>query len=191
MSRSTTTTRSLGPLALIAAAVLLVVAMAGSATAAALITGKDVKNGSLTGKDVKNSSLAGTDVKNGSLTGQDVKDGTLAEADLAAGVKAKLNAPAVAGYEIVTQTSQVPSDSEGTTYVACSAGKLAVGGGGDFEDEITSAIRGSKPMKAIRGDAILFDDADAGFADAWAVTGHNGAIELRDLTAYVICVDPS
>jgi hypothetical protein len=178
------------PLALIAAAVLLVVAMAGSATAAALITGKDVKNGSLTGKDLKNGSVGATDVKN-NLTGSDLKDGSVAEADLAGGVSAKLNAPNVAGYEIVTATQLVESDSEGTAYVACTAGKRAVGGGGDFEDDITSAIRGTTPARAIRGDSILFADATATFADAWAVTGYNGAIELRQLTAYVICVDPS
>lgn len=181
------------PLALLAAAVLLVVAMAGSATAAALITGKDVKNGSLTGKDIKNGSVAAADVKN-NLTGTDVKDGSLAEADLAPGVTAKLNATQsrVAGYEVVTATSQVESDSEGTTYVACTAGKVAVGGGGDFEDDdLASAIRGTKPMKAIRGDAILYDAATPGLADAWGVTGYNGSIDLRDLTVYAICVDPS
>lgn len=193
MNRTTTSqkTRTLGPLALLAAAVLLVVAMAGSATAAALITGKDVKNGSLTGKDVKASSLTAKQVKDGSLGGADVKDGALAEGDLSAGVKGKLNAPNVAGYEVVTGSAMVESDGDSTAYVACTAGKIAVGGGGSFESDITSAIEGTTPMKAIRGDAILYAPADPGFADAWAVSGHNGSVELRELTAYVVCVDPS
>jgi len=50
----------------------LFVALGGTSfAAAAVITGKNVKNGSLTGKDVKNSSLTGGDVKNESLTPKD------------------------------------------------------------------------------------------------------------------------
>ena len=41
------------------AAVILVFAFAGTATAAKLITGKHVKNNSLTGKDLKNGSVQG------------------------------------------------------------------------------------------------------------------------------------
>lgn len=215
MSRSTTSkkTRSLGPLAVLAAAVLLVVAMAGSATAAALITGKDVKNGSLTGKDVKDRSLTGkdvkdrsltgadvkdqgltgADVKDGSLSGKDVQDGTVAEGDLGASVKAKLNAPNVAGYEVVTETVELESDGEGAVFVACSAGKVAVGGGGAFADAATTttSIEASLPQKVIRGDSLLFADPEPGFADGWRVDGKHSGLDPQDLTAYVVCVDPS
>jgi hypothetical protein len=51
-------------------------ASATTAGAAALITGRDVKDGSLTGKDVKNSSLAGADVRDGSLTAADFSGST-------------------------------------------------------------------------------------------------------------------
>ena len=44
------------------AAVALVLAMGGSATAAAMITGAQVKNGSLTGQDIKNRSLGLKDI---------------------------------------------------------------------------------------------------------------------------------
>jgi hypothetical protein len=49
----------------------LFLATAPTVGAAALITGKDVKNGSLRGKDVKDASLTGTDVRDGSLTSAD------------------------------------------------------------------------------------------------------------------------
>jgi hypothetical protein len=62
---------------LIVSIVALVVACAGTATAAVLITGKQVKNSSLAGIDVKNSSLTGIDIKNGSLKGLDLVDGTV------------------------------------------------------------------------------------------------------------------
>lgn len=190
------------PLALLAAAVLLVVAMAGSATATALITGKDVKNGSLTGKDIKNGSVAaadvknnltGTDVKDGSLSGSDVADGSLAEGDLAAGVTAKLNAPSVAGYEVRSATRLLESDGEGSTWVACTTGKVAVGGGGYFEDSDTTetSIEGSIPQRVLPGDDQLFTDPQPGLANGWRVDGKHTGLDPQNLTAYVICVDPS
>lgn len=42
-------------------------ALAGTATAARLLTGADIKNGSLTGKDVKDRSIAAVDLKPGAL----------------------------------------------------------------------------------------------------------------------------
>jgi hypothetical protein len=55
----------------------LFVALGGSATAALLVTGKNVKNGSLTGADIKNNSVASADVKDGALLAKDFKRGQL------------------------------------------------------------------------------------------------------------------
>jgi hypothetical protein len=49
-------------------ALVAAIALGGTATAARLITGKQVKDGSITGKDVKNRSLSASDFK-GSLRG--------------------------------------------------------------------------------------------------------------------------
>lgn len=69
--------RSARPSTLIVAVLALVLALGGTATAAKLITGKQIKNSSLTGVDVKNSALTGADVKNG----------TIGTADLSAAAK--------------------------------------------------------------------------------------------------------
>jgi hypothetical protein len=69
----------------VVATLALFVALGGSATAALLITGKQVKNGSLTGVDVKNSSLTGGDVKNDSIGNIDIKDGDLLASDFKPG----------------------------------------------------------------------------------------------------------
>jgi hypothetical protein len=55
----------------------LFVALGGSATAAVLITGKNVKDGTLTGKDIKNNSVGSIDVKDGDLLAKDFKPGQL------------------------------------------------------------------------------------------------------------------
>jgi hypothetical protein len=55
----------------------LFVVLGGSATAAVLLTGKNIKNGSLTGADLKDNSVAGIDIKDGGLLAKDFKPGQL------------------------------------------------------------------------------------------------------------------
>jgi hypothetical protein len=55
----------------------LCIALGGTATAAVLITGKNVKNGSLTGADLKDNSVGSVDVQNGALVAKDFKAGQL------------------------------------------------------------------------------------------------------------------
>jgi hypothetical protein len=60
--------------ALVVSVLALVLALAGGATAATLITGAQIKNGSITGRDVKDKSLTAKDFK-GSLRGADGPQG--------------------------------------------------------------------------------------------------------------------
>jgi hypothetical protein len=90
----------------VAATLALVLSLAGTATAAsvALITGRDVKNGSLRGidlgdhsvgaKKLKRHSLSSRYLRTGSVTGRAVEDGTLTLDDLASGVIDGLQGPA-------------------------------------------------------------------------------------------------
>ena len=63
-------------------AVLLVGVGATGATAAKLITGSQIKDGTITAADVANNSLRGTDIADSSLTGKDIYDGTVGLYDL-------------------------------------------------------------------------------------------------------------
>jgi hypothetical protein len=174
----TSTTRRALP-ALLLTAIVLAVAFAGGATAAKLITGKNIKNNTVTTQDIKNKSLQG----------KDVKDGSLGEADLNGAVKGKLNAPNVAGYEVRSTKVEVGTAGQETVFVACSAGKVALGGGGTWETtEFDAVIQESAPQKQI---GEFFAPADPNHADAWRVTGQHNGLDPADLTAYVVCVDPS
>lgn len=62
----------------------LFVALAGSATAAVLVTSTNIKNGTIRGIDVRNGGLSGLDVRNGSVTGADVNEASLAQVPSAA-----------------------------------------------------------------------------------------------------------
>lgn len=169
---NTTTRRFKSVPALFLALAVLVVGVAGTATAAKLITGKQIKNGTITNVDVKN--------------------GSLKEVDLKPKVKAKLNAPSVKGYEVVTETVLVGSGSQDTVFVACPAGKVVMSGGGQFEDTQTAAeIVSSVPQFVIRGDALLFDDPKPGFADGWKLEAKHNNLNPNNLTAYAICVSPN
>jgi hypothetical protein len=59
--------RSLSPASIALAALALVFAVAGTATAAKLIGSKQIRNNSIRSVDVKNNSLTGQDIKNGSI----------------------------------------------------------------------------------------------------------------------------
>ena len=52
---------------IIACLIVALVAGATSATAAKLITGQDIKNGSVTGADIKDKSISNEDIENGKL----------------------------------------------------------------------------------------------------------------------------
>jgi hypothetical protein len=97
-----------GIVATVAAATAVALAAGGTAVAASLITGKDVKNGSLTGKDVKNGSLKAKELTSGarrSLRGQKGAKGDTGPAG-PAGAKGDKGAP---GSSSETRITSLPS----------------------------------------------------------------------------------
>lgn len=62
------------PFGLALLVVVLLMGTTGGAVAGALITGKQIKDGTVASIDVANSSLSGTDVRNDSLTASDIAD---------------------------------------------------------------------------------------------------------------------
>jgi hypothetical protein len=79
-------------------AVVVLIVTAATATAAALITGADIKDNTVASADLKNNNVASgdikdetvssADIKNGTITSGDIKDVTIALSDLNAGAKA-------------------------------------------------------------------------------------------------------
>jgi hypothetical protein len=63
--------------AMVVAVVALVVSLGGSAYAALVITGKNIKNGTVTGKDIHNRSLSGSDLRHESVGGGSIKESSL------------------------------------------------------------------------------------------------------------------
>ena len=63
--------------AMVVAVVALVVSLGGSAYAALVITGKNIRNGTVTTRDIRNHSLSGTDMRRDGIGGRSINEGTL------------------------------------------------------------------------------------------------------------------
>jgi hypothetical protein len=110
-------------LAVVVAALALVVSAGAGATAARLVTGKDIKNGTVTSADVKNKSLKARDF---SARAKSRMRGP-AGATGATGATGPQGAPGISGFEVVTRTVTIPAlGGTGTVTAACPAGKKAI-----------------------------------------------------------------
>lgn len=182
----------------------VVIALSGTtgAVAGAMITGKQIKDGT----------VRSADIANGSLTTADVKDGTLGTADLSVAARTALKgatgtpgAPGTPGSPgapgaptslsdgyVIVSARGIESVPGGTAVVNvyCPNGSWAVGGGAAF-DQTSAAISTSVPVKAARDSGGVPTggiSTPTTYADAWRVEGKNtGAIDMA-VTGYVICV---
>lgn len=123
MSRTLT-----APVAALLGALLLIVGLAGGATAAKLITGKQIKDGTVTTADVKNGSLRGVDVRDGSLAGADVKAGSLGADRLAPAARNDVRAQTGDSHDIVTCSDTGLGDCDPLASATLTAGTWLVTG---------------------------------------------------------------
>lgn len=158
------------------AVVVLLVAMTGSATAARLITGKQIKDGTITGKDLRNGSVTGSDVRDGSLTAGEF-DGSLTGEPGPAGPQGpqgpagEPGADGVSGYEYVVVGVTVPKLGTAQQDAVCPSGKRAVGGGMSSSSFAVARVLESAPMNDGRGwTAAMANTSGA------AVTGYVWAV---------------
>jgi hypothetical protein len=112
MSAASSSKRWGGPIAI--AVIVILVGAASAATAATLITGKQIKDNTVASVDVRDNSLASVDIKKSSITGQDIENGSIGKADLAA--NATWNDLSVDGH-ILTPT--IPGTSLISTSAEC------------------------------------------------------------------------
>ena len=125
--------------AMLVAIVAVVIASAGSATAASLITSGEIKNNTIRSGDIRNNTIRGKDVHTGTIRSSDVGDGSLLASDFAAGQlpqgaqgaqgprgAAGRNGFGVLDYPDTVQT--IADNHSAEVTVACPAGTSATGG---------------------------------------------------------------
>ncbi|WP_101523008.1 hypothetical protein [Nocardioides houyundeii] len=157
MSRSSFSPRRSVPTVLIAGGLLVATATSG-ATAALVITGKDIKNNSVTSADIKDGSLKKKDLAKGAIAKLGTTPGPAGPAG-PAGVRGSAGAPGapgVSGYELV-KLSKGATDNKAELTVSCPAGKKVMGAtsywevswGGpsqvEFKDNASVVARGTTP----------------------------------------------
>ncbi len=139
---------------MIVAFVALFVAGAGSATAARLITGKEIRNSSITSKDVRNGSLLRRDFRSGQVP---------------RGPQGLPGASGRAGRdgfsEIVYASGEVPAPSEDTIhYSKCPTGLVPVGGDAYAVNSSDDIVPGAQVV------GFFYNAQGSSVPNAWGAT---------------------
>ena len=185
--------------ALLIACLALSIALGGTAGAAVLVTGKQIKDGSVSGRDITNRSLTGDDVRDRSLTPLDFAGSVLGPAGPAgpqgqAGDTGERGGPGpsgpagpagptgpagprapsgVSGWEYRTVRRTLSGGRAARWQVDC-GGKKALGGG--------VATDGNPFFTQV------LETAPAGAATGWVVAVRNEDNVAHTAYAWVICV---
>jgi hypothetical protein len=176
--------------ATVIACVALAVACTGTATAATLITGAQIKNNSVTTKDVKNKSLRAGDFKPGTLlrgaAGARGAAGPQGAQGLQGpqGPQGRQGAPGLSDLEVASDSTPTNSVSPKTLTVTCPADKQAISTGYD----IVGGKTGVPPdtlLEVVADQVASF--GNQGFAGAYETdpTTETWAISLSVLCARV------
>ena len=209
--------RNLMSPSMVVALLALSVAMGGTAYAAIVITGTNVKDGSLRSVDIADGAFGvqGRDVKDGSLGSNDLS--ALARASLKgnAGATGAAGAPGAAGATgptgatgatgtagstgatgpagpvvlnyVFSGSASVGAGFTQTAFASCPPGQSLTGGGGGMLGGQSEGMLGGPPTTL--NYSYPSDSHDAGFVanNNWVVNATNNSGDTRSLFAYAIC----
>ena len=168
----------------IVAVLALVLAMGGTATAAKLISGKDIQNKSITGKDVKGKSLGAGKIKLDALGGAQIDESALEKVPAAVAADTATNATTAASAGDAAKLGGVPAsavvrnveyvtgsaignDTAKQAFAQCPAGKKVIGG--------TAAINGANTADVFLQRSQMANGNSQWFAQARVMgAGHAG-----------------
>lgn len=160
-------------LVLIVAGLVLMLSAGAGATAALMITGKQIKDGTVTTKDVKNKSLKYKDFAPKTKTKLRGATGPAGPrgATGATGAAGAQGLPGLSGFEIVTQTIPIPGLGSDSITAVCPAGKKAIAASGGF----------ATPLAGLLSQVTRVSDT------AFQASGLNGLLGGQSLSLDVVC----
>jgi hypothetical protein len=181
------------PALLIAFVAGLVLACAGTATAAKLITGKQIKDGTITSKDLSKAVQA--QLAKAGAAGPAGAAGAQGEpgAKGAAGEPGPAGPAGLSGVEVKTMIQAVTSGGTGAGTVACPPGKVVLSGGVTVAGggAGTSYVQRSAPTKVgfdKDGKPVVFSyPVDGQPANGWEFQAVNQSGAARQLVGYAVC----
>lgn len=155
-------------------ALAVLIAFATSATAAGVVTGKQIANESITAKDLRDSGLQGRDVRDESLTQNDFA--TIVEGPRGPdGLQGPQGRPGSSGLVHVVEPLPIAKFTTRTWVATCPPGTRALSGGGSTNAAQSALLVESAPA----------DDAGSGWLvginnrNATSVTGYAWALCVR------------
>jgi hypothetical protein len=155
-----------------------------SASAGALITGRQIKDDAVKSRHLKNGTVSATDIRDGSLRRRDFEEHKVVGArgpqgePGARGNVGPAGPPGNLGLEYRVTTAELPFDGLVELRTHCSAGKVQVGGGVGATDAGETDLRRSEPFVDATGEG--WRGLARGLPDA------NGAVNV--LRVWAICV---
>lgn len=188
------------PSTVLATAVAVLACAGTTATAASLIDGGDVRNGSLTGADVRDRSLRGADIAAGTIPANRLTKAARASLRGRTGAPGAPGAPGAQGAQgpsgvaaVVTRTGTASFDTDGIigqtkeATAQCAEGEKLVGGGvfaptATVDGRANFVVTGQVPVLA-NGTVATSGQTGTG----WKVTVVRGDDLIGLVTAYALC----
>ncbi len=155
---------------LLVAAMAVLIGFASSATAAVIVTGKQIKDNTITSKDLRDGDLKGADFTNESLTQADFSS-VVAGPVGPDGDRGAAGAPGTAGLSYQIERLDIPKNTTRSWAANCPAGTRVISGGGSNAD--VGELTESAPL-----------DAGAG----WLVGVRNKTNKTISGYAWALCV---
>ncbi|WP_155992851.1 hypothetical protein [Nocardioides sp. URHA0020] len=168
--------------------VLLVLASTGGAVAGALITGKQIKDGTITAADIRNRSVATTDLAPATLRALSGRTGRAGPAGQRGPVGATGPAGAAGMKDVTVRSSTVSGQWVADVQLLCHADERAISAGvfTQTTGEAVPYVVMDSPIKA--GFHKVFDGEQLGLGGGWWAivqnTGTNGTVSA---TLNVLC----
>jgi hypothetical protein len=152
--------------------VALMLCSAGTAGAAFLITGKQIKDGTLTSRDIRDHSLTAKDIKGGVIKGPAGATGQTGDTGVGGGV-GPAGPAAISAPVVVSNSFAVRGTKSADASVACPSSMVAIGGGASTLPD-TGEIEQSAPSDAA--------------GDGWTVSVFDEGVEDISGSVVAVCV---
>lgn len=164
---------------MVVAVIALLVAMSGSAVAASLITGEQIKDGTIQTKDLSKKTRVKLASASGGERGPAGPSGQQGERG-ANGSAGQNGRDGVSQALVRRVENEVGAHSSGVAVAHCLSGEEAIGGGGSIDG--VDALQQTAPASGE-------DAASEGSApDGWLARAFNADDETRTITAFAVCV---
>ena len=176
-------TRQRPSASIVVAVLAVVIASAGSATAAGLITSSQIKNNTISSADIHDGTIRSVDVRNNSLVVDDFKTGQIPEgprgATGATGPGGAPGAPGRDGFGLLAYAhagERLTNGSSVDLTATCPPGPFVIGGdAGAFDelngDHVGNQVVRNQSMAGAEGYTAHFDNALANGNDAQIFVG--------------------